>query len=123
MQPLAGADMAVAVRFLFSDAVRPYRALVDAYLLRSATAATEGRVQLPTPAYPILWPQEPSCRKVSHNLERGRCVQPTSRVIAVTGALTALNVFGRYYFLPRESARTTRVMGFSDPKLRESQGE
>lgn len=118
MQPVASPIWLCGLyAFLFSDAGRPYRALGYSYLMSLLILLlTEGRFYYLAPVYPILmaagavaiekWTREPG---------RGWLRPAYAAVVAVTGAVMALNVLP--LLPPGAYIAYTRFMGFSEPKI------
>ena len=118
MQPLAAPIWLCGLyAFLFSDAVRPYRALGCAYLVSLLLLLiTNGRFYYLAPAYPMLlaagavviekWTSQP---------RRGWLRPAYAGLVAVTGAIIALNSLP--LLPPPEYIAYTRFMGISQPKF------
>ena len=118
MQPLAAPIWLCGLyAFLFSESVRPYRALGYAYLVSLLLLLlTDGRFYYLAPAYPMLlaagavviekWTSQP---------RRGWLRPAYAGLIAVTGAIIALNSLP--LLPPRDYIAYTRFMGFSQPKF------
>jgi hypothetical protein len=122
MQPVAAPIWLCGLyAFLFSDACRPYRALGYAYLLALLLLLlAEGRFYYLAPIYPMLiaaggvaiekWTAQP---------RRGWLRPAYVAVVAVTGAIMALNVLP--LLPPRAYIAYTRFLRFSEPKFENRQ--
>ena len=118
MQPVAAPIWLCGLyAFLFSDAFRRYRALGYSYLLTlMVLLLTEGRFYYLVPAYPMLMAAGAvAIERWTARPRRGWVRPAYAAFVAVTGAITALNVLP--LLPPRAYIAYTRFMGFSEPKF------